>query len=149
MLLGTSGSGNAGKEAAKQMIRQGIKGIKGTEATLKTLEKGTKVRVVKDAGKNVEAGFHGHHANPKFMGGHQKQDLVEMLKSRHVELHRDLVKFLQEKYPEMVTKPGYDGFKMQRAVEEELRLQAMKEFYTGPGAKYGAAAKEFFKQIPK
>ena len=31
----------------------------------------------------------------------------------------------------------------------EERLQALAEFYKGPGAKYGDVAEDFFKQLPE
>lgn len=89
----------------------------------------------------------GHHAFPKFMGGNIEQTLVKMSKYQHIEFHKDLIQFLKSKYPEMITKPGYSGRMMQRDIPPELRIQAMREFYSGPGAKYAEAATEFFKQI--
>lgn len=89
----------------------------------------------------------GHHSFPKFLGGNPVQKLVKMTKSQHIEFHQDLLKFLKSKYPEMVTKRGYPGVKMHKMVPEQTRIQALKEFYSGPGAKYAESAAEFFKQI--
>ncbi len=41
-----------------------------------------------------------------FIGGYEKHKIP---RSEYVDLHRDLIKFLKDKHPEMVTKPGYDS----------------------------------------
>jgi hypothetical protein len=53
---------------------------------------------------------------------------------------------LKKEHKEMLTRAGYSGAKMQLQVPFKARLEAMKEFYAGPGAKYEAAAKDFMKQ---
>ena len=87
-----------------------------------------------------------HHSFPMFMGGASSQKLTPMSASEHVSLHKDLTSFLKSKHPEMMTKAGYSGAKMQQIVPFKARLAAMKEFYEGPGAKYQDAAKDFMKQ---
>ena len=40
---------------------------------------------------------HGHHSNPKFMGGAKKQKLTTLDEQTHRELHKDLNDFLVKK----------------------------------------------------
>ena len=40
---------------------------------------------------------HGHHSDPKFMGGDPKQALTNMESTDHIDLHRDMNVFLESK----------------------------------------------------
>ena len=43
------------------------------------------------------SGTHGHHSDPKFMGGDPKQPLTNMKTADHIDLHRDMNAYLETK----------------------------------------------------
>ncbi len=93
-----------------------------------------------------------HHSDPKFMEGNSKQELTPMEKGEHQQLHKDLNEHLKDikdnKGNHMRPQRGNPGRVIQRNFTRQQRIQAMKDFYKGPGAKYTQAAKDFFKQHP-
>ena len=93
-----------------------------------------------------------HHSDPKFMGGEANQELTAMEKGEHKALHKDLNNHLKEvkdgKGNHMRPQKGNSGKQIQKNFSRQQRIQAMKDFYKGPGAKYTNAAKDFFKQRP-
>jgi len=102
--------------------------------------------------KDGAEAYEKHHSDPKFMEGDAKQDLTPMTKSDHKALHEDLNNHLKDvkdaKGNHMRPQRGNSGARIQRNFTRAQRIQAMKDFYRGPGAKYTNAAKDFFKQHP-
>ena len=100
--------------------------------------------------------YHKHHSDPKFMGGNKKQKLTTLDEQTHRELHKDLNDFLVKKTKDVRGKDvhmrpqrGNSRYDIWDNFTREERLQALAEFYKGPGAKYGDVAEDFFKQHPE
>ena len=96
--------------------------------------------------------YQGHHSDPMFMGGRKKQPLTPLGTKTHQQLHKDLNKHL-ETYTDVMgntMRPSSinPGRKIRRNFSRDERLQALSNFYKGPGAKYPKAAADFFKQHP-
>jgi hypothetical protein len=93
-----------------------------------------------------------HHSTPMFMGGARNQPLTTMLRSEHVELHRELNRFLETKTDGEGHTMRYScinkGDDIQENFTTDERLQALAEFYRGPGARFTQAAADFFAQHP-
>ncbi|HET7118657.1 MAG TPA: hypothetical protein VFI29_19330, partial [Hanamia sp.] len=101
-----------------------------------------------------------HHSDPKFLEGEADQQTTEMSKSEHRELHKDLNEHLDNykntkgdtykngKVKTMRPGPGNSGKRISQNFSRGERIQAMKDFYKGSGAKYTKAASDFFKQHP-
>ena len=90
------------------------------------------------------------------MGGDKKQKLTTLDEQTHRELHKDLNDFLvkktrtiEEETFHMRPQRGNSGADIGINFTREERLQALAEFYKGPGAKYGDVAEDFFKQHPE
>jgi hypothetical protein len=95
---------------------------------------------------------HGHHSDPKFMGGKVNQPLTKIGAKKHQQLHKDLNNHLAN-YKDgagstMRPSSTNSGMKIRDTFSRGDRLQAMADFYKGSGAKYTQAAKDFFKQHP-
>ena len=103
--------------------------------------------VLKPDGKQV-----GHHSDPKLMGGDANQKLTRMSESEHKALHKDLnehlVKYKNEAGQHLRPQRGNSGGQIQTNFSKQERNQAMKDFYTGSGAKYKQAASDYAKQHP-
>ena len=88
------------------------------------------------------------------MGGAKKQKLTTLDEQTHRELHKDLNDFLVKKTKKnalgkdvhMRPQRGNSGETIRKNFTEKERLQALEEFYKGPGAKYKEVAKDFFDQ---
>lgn len=85
------------------------------------------------------------------MGGAINQPLTDMPRSEHVDLHNELNKHL-EKYQNangdsMRPKCNNNGPKIRRNFSLPERVQALRDFYGGPGARFVDAAADFFKQM--
>ncbi len=93
-----------------------------------------------------------HHADPKFLGGDPKQPLTKMRARTHRQLHKDLNDFLRQRTDaagrHMRPQRGNSGAKIQQNFDRSERLEALRDFYRGPGAKYKDAARDFFEQHP-
>jgi RHS repeat-associated protein len=93
-----------------------------------------------------------HHADPKFLGGDPAQELTEMPLAEHQALHRDLNAFLRDQEDEfgnhMRPQRGNSGGVIRGNFSRGERLDALAQFYSGPGARYGDAAASFFRQHP-
>ena len=90
------------------------------------------------------------------MGGDKKQKLTTLDEQVHRDLHKDLNDFLVKKTKDVRGKDvhmrpqrGNSRFEIEKNFTREERLQALAEFYKGPGAKYGDVAEDFFKQHPE
>ncbi|WP_301280960.1 RHS repeat domain-containing protein, partial [Bacteroides thetaiotaomicron] len=99
---------------------------------------------------------HGHHSDPKFMGGAPKQTLTALVDTDHVQLHIDLNLYLDTKTKvvgketvSMRPKRGNSGAVIQTNFTRQERLEALAEFYTINRAKYPDAAADFFAQHPQ
>ena len=98
---------------------------------------------------------HGHHSDPKFMGGDPKQKLTTLSQTDHVQLHRDLNAHLETKTKvvngqtvSMRPKPGNSGAKIRTNFSRQQRLDALAEFYSTNKKKYPQASADFFTQHP-
>ncbi len=105
------------------------------------------ILVARGAAKTV-----GHHADPKFLGGARAQSLTRLSEEAHKSLHRDLNSFLRTRVDEfgnhMRPQRGNSGQVIRQNFSKRERLDAMRDFYRGPGAKYSGAARDFFSQHP-
>jgi RHS repeat-associated protein len=96
------------------------------------------------------SGREGHHSWPMFLGGPKKQKLAQMCPCQHQELHKDLNDHLGG-YSSPATgktmRPGRgnSGAKIRAAFPLQDRICALRDFYTGKGAKYKAAASTFLR----
>jgi RHS repeat-associated protein len=93
-----------------------------------------------------------HHSDPKFMGGARNQPLTRMSKEMHDDLHRDLNDFLRQRTnsvgDHMRPQSNNPGWKIQKNFTDDVRRQAMADFYRQYGNKYADAARDFFAQHP-
>jgi RHS repeat-associated protein len=111
---------------------------------------------VKDTNSWVDVfglnGTHGHHSDPKFMGGDTKQDLTSMTQPDHVDLHRDMNAHLETKVDtngnSMRPKRGNSGATIRENFDRQKRLDALAEFYSKNKKKYPQASADFFAQHP-
>ena len=98
------------------------------------------------------AGTHGHHSDPKFMGGDPKQALTDMPVEDHKRLHAELNQFLRKKTDEfgnhMRPQRGNSASDIQQNFSREERLNALKEFYRTFRDRFPDAAHDFFVQHP-
>ena len=98
------------------------------------------------------AGTHGHHSDPKFMGGDPKQALTDMPVEDHKRLHAELNQFLRKKTDEfgnhMRPQRGNSASDIQQNFSREERLDALKEFYRTFRDRFPDAAHDFFVQHP-
>ena len=96
--------------------------------------------------------IHGHHSNPKFMGGDPKQPLTDIPVPDHQALHKDLNDFLHGKTDaagnHMRPQRGNSAADIQQDFTRQERLDAIAEFYKKFRATYPDAARDFFKQHP-
>ncbi len=95
---------------------------------------------------------HGHHSDPKFMGGDPKQPLTDIPVPDHQALHKDLNDFLHGKTDaagnHMRPQRGNSAADIQQNFTQQERLDAITEFYKKFRATYPDAARDFFKQHP-
>ena len=74
------------------------------------------------------------------MEGIPKPEITPMEKEEHQQLHEDLNNHLKEikdfKGNHMRPQRGYSGRTMRQDFSRQQRIQAIKDFYKGPGAKY-------------
>jgi hypothetical protein len=94
-----------------------------------------------------------HHSDPKFLGGDPKQILTPLDRSTHIALHNDLNAFLRQQTDpfgnHMRPLKGNSGDDIQLNFTRAEMLDALQRFYSGPGAKYSDAARDFFLQHPE
>ncbi|ANI89331.1 hypothetical protein A9P82_08515 [Arachidicoccus ginsenosidimutans] len=141
----TLGEEGAVAHAGESLVEHGVEELADKTAVQAEEEVAEKAEV--EAEK-----MHGHHSDPKFMGGEEKQKLTDMPQSEHQQLHRDLndhlVNYKDAKGNHMRPQPGNPGREIQLNFSREDRLKALRDFYQGPGSKYTQAAKDFFEQHP-
>lgn len=86
------------------------------------------------------------------MGGDPKQSLTEMAESAHKQLHKEMNDFLRQRGDSagnhMRPQRGNSGQAIRQNFSRQERIDALRDFYNGPGAKYGDAARDFFEQNP-
>jgi hypothetical protein len=87
------------------------------------------------------------------MGGEPKQPLTELTQADHQALHSDMNDFLRNEADDfgnhMRPQRGNSGADIRANFTRDQRLDALARFYSGPGAKYGQAAADFFAQHPE
>jgi len=93
-----------------------------------------------------------HHSDPMFLGGAPGQPLVRLNELTHQNLHRDLNNFLRTREDafgnHMRPQAGNSGVIIRQNFTRQQRLEALRDFYSGPGAIYTDAATGFFAQHP-
>lgn len=89
----------------------------GTTETVTSISKDTK-----EAGKT-----HGHHSFPKYLGGHPKQKLSEIVDWSHYELHSDLRKF---EGGWLNPKTGNTGTQIIEKYGQDKVIEGLKRFYS-------------------
>jgi Domain of unknown function (DUF4157) len=102
--------------------------------------------------KSAASDVHGHHSDPKFLGGDPAQPLTDVAKPSHQQLHADLNDFLAGKKDKfgntMRPTRGNSGADIRANFSRKARLNALAEFYKANATKYPEAAADFFKQHP-
>ena len=138
----TAGEGGEALKAGEVLVEDALK--VGAEDEVKEIGEKNLTEAAED--------FELHHSDPKFMGGEENQALTKMEKGEHQELHKDLNKYLKDvkdgKGNHMRPQRGNPGSRIRQNFSRQQRVNAMKIFYKGSGAKYTNAAKDFFKQHP-
>ena len=108
-------------------------------------------RAVKRA-KNVGRKTHGHHSDPKFMGGKKRQALTDLPAETHKQLHKDMNDFLRQRQDafgnHMRPQRGNSGARIRGNFTRKERLNALADFYRQTASKYPKAARDFFNQHP-
>ena len=99
---------------------------------------------------------HGHHSDPKFIGGDPKQVLTNMESTDHIDLHRDMNVFLESKTKvineetvSMRPKRGNSGKVIRQNFTRQERLDVLAKFYLQNTDKYPEASADFFSQHPQ
>ena len=91
-----------------------------------------------------------HHSFPKFLGGDFDQPLSPMNESRHIDLHRDLNKYLHNSDIErgdgfkMLPTRGNSGRDIQKKVPLDMRFNSIKSFYDAYPYKYFDIRRDFY-----
>ncbi|WP_305852104.1 RHS repeat-associated core domain-containing protein, partial [Aliikangiella sp. G2MR2-5] len=105
-----------------------------------------------DGDEDECANTHEHHSDPKFLGGKPNQPLTRMSDWQHRQLHRDMNKFLRDRVNQnghhMRPQSNNPGSAIREHFTRKQRLEALRDFYRGPGSRYTQAAKDFFSQHP-
>ena len=118
--------------------------------TARTVAKEGAEAVEKEVTTAANGATHGHHSDPKFMGGDPKQKLTDMPVDQHKQLHKDLNDHLVEQTDDfgnhMRPQRGNSGEKIRKNFTDDQRRDAMAEFYKKNDSKYPDAAKDFFDQ---
>jgi RHS repeat-associated protein len=95
---------------------------------------------------------HGHHSDPKFMGGTPNQQRTPMSPRRHQQLHNDLNDMLRNQTDgqghHMRPQRGNSGETIRRNFSRDELLGAAANFYRAYRDKYPAASRDFFKMHP-
>jgi RHS repeat-associated protein len=95
---------------------------------------------------------HGHHSDPKFMGGNKNQKLTDLSPATHKKLHKDLNDFLVKQKDAMGNhmrpQRGNSGARIRGNFTRAERLDALAGFYRQSRVKYPDAARDFFSQHP-
>ncbi|MDZ4098042.1 MAG: hypothetical protein U1E13_04990, partial [Methylophilaceae bacterium] len=137
--------GNSALWALQGGLEIGAAAVTGGASQFESRAVSSVAHVAKSTGK-----IHGHHSDPKFLGGDPKQPLTQMNEANHRALHKDMNDFLRTKTDEfgnhMRPQRGNSGRDIQQNFTREQCVGALCEFYQGPGAKYEDAARDFFKQ---
>jgi hypothetical protein len=163
VLAKTAERGATIARTTEKVVKAEEKVVKVVEETSKAAQTAEEVRAgvseakaeahtVAQDSKAVDEATHGHHSDPKFMGGEPKQPLTDLPKSQHEQLHKDLNEFLASKKDQfgnhMRPQRGNSGAVIRRNFTRQERLNALAEFYKANLAKYPEAAADFFKQHP-
>ncbi|GGP72663.1 hypothetical protein GCM10009347_41650 [Shewanella algicola] len=146
-------SGQAGFAGAMMLTGGALSAYIGAEATGLVFIAGSSGDIVDVAMARLpvtKSKTHGHHSDPKFMGGEKKQPLTTLNEQVHKDLHKDMNDFLKNKTDDfgnhMRPQRGNSGQKIRQNFTRQERLEALRDFYRGEGAKYKDAATDFFKQ---
>ena len=95
---------------------------------------------------------HGHHSDPKFMGGKKNQPLTTLSSATHKQLHNDLNDFLVKQKDAMGNhmrpQRGNSGARIRGNFTRAELLDALAGFYRQNNSKYPTAARDFFNQHP-
>ena len=93
-----------------------------------------------------------HHSDPEFMGGAPGQQRTPMYRPEYRQPHKDLYTFLKNTTNNqgfsMRPKKGYPRTKMWRQFTRQSQINALRDFYNGPGAKYYDTARDFSGNTP-
>ncbi len=96
---------------------------------------------------------HGHHSDPKFLGGNHSQSLTTLDEVTHRALHNDMNNYLENIIDpstgrSMRPKRGNSGAIIRATFSRSQRLSALADFYSSHGHLYPTAATDFFNQHP-
>ncbi|MCM1504781.1 MAG: hypothetical protein NC127_06260, partial [Muribaculum sp.] len=91
----------------------------------------------------------GHHTLPRMMLGYDDgQELAPMSQSTHIEIHKDMRKYLdsygKQHGLDLVPRRGYPGSKMREDIDLPLRFRSIKSFYDNYPFKYYPERKLFY-----
>ena len=99
--------------------------------------------------------LHGHHSFPIFLGGAKDNGIASLRAGVHQDLHRELSAFLRgitnAEGKHMRPQRGNSGEVVRENFPTKERVQAMADYYSGPGnrLKYRNARREFFRLFPE
>lgn len=119
----------AGKDiiTGEKMSRWVLAGcILGPEASDQLLRNGKKVAAISDEAAEAITKYHLHHSFPKYLGGHPKQGLSEIVDWMHRELHNDLGNFAGGV---LRAKTGRKGADIVQELGEDKVIEILREFY--------------------
>jgi len=92
-----------------------------------------------------------HHSFPKALGGDPKQETTPLKTRDHWDLHKDMNDFLRNRTnyagDHMRPQRGNPGLLIRNNFTLEQRVNALRDFYDGPGSRYTDAARDFFRQV--
>ena len=96
--------------------------------------------------------FEMHHSDPKFMGGAPNQPLSRLPRSWHRSLHAAMRSFLRLRTDaagnHMCHTSRNSGARIQRNFSRNELLEALRDFYNGPGSEWPEVVDDFFNQHP-
>ncbi|MFZ1288488.1 MAG: RHS repeat-associated core domain-containing protein [Melioribacteraceae bacterium] len=91
---------------------------------------------------------HGHHSNPKFMGGDKNQQLTDISGSRHLKLHSEMNEYLRNQTNEfgqhMQPMSGNSGINIRQNFSSFQLRSALDGFYLRNLYKYPRTALDYF-----
>lgn len=138
-------------ESISNSLKEGLEGFVEGAALGAFSGMGTGLRIAHLKNVNPWTGEkrHGHHSNPKFLGGDKDQPLTNMSDSRHIKFHLELNDYLKN----ILNEDGFNmrptrynsGTNIRSNFNSEMRFNAVKGFYDLHPIKYWDARWDFYR----